>query len=119
MYMYTIHNGCIHMTKTLTTRAPDALAKEIEILAKEEQLDKSSLIRRLLADAVQEKRKSKALQLYNEGKISIGKAATIAKISIWEMLDLMIEKGLHLDYGKEELDEDLKPLRRKLGASGK
>lgn len=107
------------MTKTLTTRAPDALAKEIEVLAKEEKLDKSSLIRRLLADAVQEKRKSKALTLYKEGKISIGKAAAIAKLSIWEMLDLITEKGIHLDYGGKELLEDLKPLRRKLSESGK
>ena len=58
--MYTIQYGCIRMTKTLTTRAPDALAKEIEALAKEEHLDKSSLIRRLLAEAVREKRKKKA-----------------------------------------------------------
>ena len=107
------------MTKTLTTRTPDSLAKEIEALAKEEHLDKSSLIRRLLAEAVQEKRKRKALELYKDGKVSMGKAASIAKLSIWEMLDLIEEKGLHIDYGSEELFEDLKPLRRKIGASGK
>lgn len=107
------------MTKTLTTRAPDSLAKEIETLAKEEHLDKSSLIRRLLAEAVEEKRKRKALELYKEGKVSLGKAASIAKLSIWEMLGLIREKGLHIDYGREELLEDLKPLRRKTGASGK
>jgi predicted HTH domain antitoxin len=107
------------MTKTLTTRAPDALAKEIEVLAKEEKLDKSSLIRRLLADAVQNKRIKKALKLYKESKISIGKAAEIAKLSIWEMLDLIAEKGIHIDYGTEEFLEDIRPLRRKLSASGK
>ena len=107
------------MTKILTTRAPDSLVKDIENLAKEEQLDKSSLIRRLLAEAVEEKRKRKALELYREGKVSMGKAASIAKLSIWEMLDKIKEKGLHIDYGNEELLEDLKPLRRKMGASGK
>lgn len=117
--MYTIRYGCIRMTKTLTTRAPDALAKEIEILAKQEHLDKSSLIRRLLASAVEEKRKVNALNLYKDGKISIGKAAAIAKLSVWEMLDLIIEKGIHIDYGADELLEDLLPLRRKLSASGK
>ncbi len=107
------------MPKTLTTRAPDSLAKEIEILAKEEHLDRSSLIRRLLAEAVEEKRKRKALRLYAEGKVSMGKAASIAKISIWEMMDLIRDKGLHIDYGSEELLEDLEPLRRKKGARGK
>ena len=107
------------MTKTLTTRAPDALAKEIEVLAKKEHLDKSSLIRRLLADAVKEKRITNALELYQDGKISIGKAAAIAKLSVWEMLDLIRDRGIHIDYGSDELKEDLLPLRRKLSANGK
>lgn len=107
------------MTKILTIRAPDALVKEIEVLAKEEQLNRSTLIRRLLADAVQNKRITKALNLYKNGRISIGKAAEIAKLSIWEMLDLIAEKGLHIDYGSVELLEDIKPLRRKLSAGGK
>jgi predicted HTH domain antitoxin len=104
------------MTKTLTTRAPDTLAKEIDNIAKEEHLDRSSLIRRLLADAVKEWRKSKALSMYSERKVSIGKAADIAKLSIWEMLDLIKEKGLHIDYTLTALEEDLEPLRRKLSA---
>ena len=107
------------MTKTLTTRASDSLAREIEALAREEQLDRSALIRRLLAEALQEKRKLKALELYREGKVSMGKAASIAKVTIWEMLDLVREKGLHIDYGSEELYEDLEPLRRKVSASRK
>lgn len=107
------------MTKILTTRAPDALAREIEALAREEHLDKSALIRRLLVEALQEKRKEKALGLYREGKVSMGKAASIAKISIWEFMDLVREKGLHIDYGGEELFEDLEPLRRKAGGRRK
>ena len=107
------------MTKILTTRAPDGLVREIEALAREENLDKSALIRRLLAQALQEKRKEKALELYRKGKVSFGKAASIAKISIWEFMDLVREKGLHIDYGSEELFEDLEPLRRKSGAGRK
>lgn len=107
------------MTKTLTTRAPDSLAKEIETLAREEHLDKSSLIRRLLAEAVEAKKMRKALELYKEGKVSIARAAAIANLSLWEMLDLISEKGLHIDYGGQELLEDLMPLRRKVRASGK
>ena len=117
--MYSINYGCIHMAKTLTTRAPDSLAKEIEALAREEHLDRSSLIRRLLAEAVEEKRKRKALRIYAEGKASIGKAASIARISIWDMMELIRQRGLHIDYGSEELLEDLEPLRRKKGARGK
>jgi predicted HTH domain antitoxin len=107
------------MTKTLTTRAPDALVREIEALAREEHLDKSALIRRLLAEALHEKRKEKALEQYRDGKVSIGKAASIARVSIWEFMDLVREKGLHIDYGSEELYEDLEPLRREDGASRK
>ena len=105
------------MTKILTTRAPDNLAKEIEVIAKEEHLDKSSLIRRLLSDAIIERRKQKALKLYGNRKVSIGKAANIAKISIWEMLELIQEKSLHIDYSLAELTEDIEPLRGKLSAN--
>ena len=86
-------------------------------MAEEEHLDRSAIIRRLLADAVEEKRKAKALRLYEKKKVTVGKAAEIAKISIWEMLDLIKEKGLHIDYSTTELEEDLKPFRRKLGVS--
>lgn len=106
------------MTETLTTRAAEALVKKIEEMAKKEKVDKSTMIRRLLADAVEAKCKEDSLKLYKEGKVSLWKAAKIAGVSLWEMIDLIMKEGIHLDYGTEELREDLEPLRRKMRASG-
>lgn len=112
-YMYTKRYKVRHMTATLTTRASDKLARDVEELAEKEQLDKSAMIRRLLADAVEMKKREEAIELYKAGKTSLRGAAKIAKISLWEMIDLVSKEGLYLDYGKEELAEDLGPIRRK------
>ncbi|MCD5409801.1 MAG: UPF0175 family protein [Methanocellales archaeon] len=91
--------------------------RDVEELAEKEQLNKSAMIRRLLADAVEMKKREEALGLYKAGKTSLRGAAKIAKISLWEMIDLVSKEGLYLDYGKEELAEDLVPIRRKMRAS--
>lgn len=106
------------MTETLTTRAAEELVKKIEEMAKKEKVDKSTMIRRLLSDAVEEKNRKDSLKLYKEGKVSLWKAAKIAGTSLWEMIDLIMKEGIPLDYGAEELREDLEPLRRKTGAGG-
>ncbi len=106
------------MTVTLTTRAPKELAQKIEELAEKEHLDKSALMRRLLAEAVERKSREDALKIYKEGKASLWKAAKLAGISLWEMIDLVAKEDIALDYGAEELLEDLRPLRRKLRARG-
>ncbi len=107
------------MTVTLTTRAVEALAKRIEELAKKEKVDKSTMIRRLLADAVNTKNREEALREYRDGTVSLWRAAKMAGVSLWEMIDLLVKEGIHLDYGKEELREDLEPARRKALAGGK
>lgn len=51
-----------------------------------------------------------AIELYREGLISLGKASQIAGIERLDMLDLLREKKVPLQYGKEELERDLKTL---------
>ena len=56
-----------------------------------------------------------ALELYREGVISLGKAAEIAGLSLWEMMELLARKGVPIRYGPEDLDEDLRTLEEVLG----
>ncbi len=104
------------MTVTLTTRAPKELAKKIEEMARRYSVDKSTMLRRLLSDAVEIKTQQEAIKLYKEGKVSLWKAAKLARLSLWEMMDLIAKEGIYLDYGLKELKEDLEPLRRKMRA---
>ena len=57
-------------------------------------------------------RLEKAIKEYQEGKISIGKAAEIARVSIWEMMDELKERNIANRLGEEEFKEGLKNLER-------
>ncbi len=55
-----------------------------------------------------------AIELYREGKISLGKAAEIAKVSKWKMMEILASKGIPLQYDEEDLKEDVETLERLL-----
>ena len=101
--VYEVQNMTI-----ITARVPDELAKEVERIAQTESLDKSTTIKRLLIQAVQTWKIDYALKLYQDGKISIGKAAETAGISLWELLDTIVKRKIPLQISKEDLEEDLK-----------
>ena len=57
-------------------------------------------------------KRSLAVELYREGKLSLGKAAELAGAkNKWEMLMLLSEKGVPIDYTSEDAKEDLQTLR--------
>ena len=56
-------------------------------------------------------KKEKILQQYKNRKISLQKAAELLKIDLTEMLDLIKNENLYLDYTEEELRKDMKGLR--------
>jgi len=57
-------------------------------------------------------RRSLAVELYREGKLSLGKAAEVAGVrNKWEMLMLLNEKGVPIDYTAEDAEKDLKTLK--------
>jgi predicted HTH domain antitoxin len=92
----------------ITTRVPEELAKEVERIAQAEALDKSTTIKRLLIKAVEAWKMDHALKLYQEGKISIGKAAETAGVSLWEILDNILKRKIPLQITRDDLEEDLK-----------
>ena len=92
----------------ITTRVPEELAKEVERIAQAEALDKSTTIKRLLIKAVEAWQMDHALKLYQEGKISIGKAAETAGVSLWEIIDNILKRKIPLQITREDLEEDLK-----------
>jgi len=53
-------------------------------------------------------------ELYREGKVSLGKAAEIAEISKWEMMEVLASKGIPLQYDEEDLKEDVEALEKLL-----
>jgi len=101
----------VNMTTTISTRLPRKEIKEIEKFAKEEELDKSTFIKRLLHKSLKEYKVEYAFRLYKEGKVSLWKAAELAEKSLWDMIELMGKYNAYLNYGIEDLREDLNKIR--------
>lgn len=57
-----------------------------------------------------------AIELYREGKLSLGKAAELAGArNKWEMLTILDSNGVPLNYTVEDVEEDLDTLERVIG----
>ena len=103
--------------EVLSVRVPDELRREIEELAKLEGKDKAEVVREVLAEGVRERKLRVALRLYQEGKATLWKAARLAGVSLWEMVDALRRHGVELQYGPEDLEDDLRAALRDEGPS--
>lgn len=61
----------------------------------------------------QKRSKEKILQLYKQGKITFSEAAHRAGLTVWEMREYMIEKGFVSSYSLEDLEQEMKLLKKK------
>ncbi len=95
---------------TLTTRVEDYLAETIDKIAKMEDIDRSTVIRRFLSKAVRNWLIEKSLEEYEAGKITVWQAAKRCDLSLWEMIDEVRHRATHVPYSLEDLREDLKGL---------
>ena len=53
-----------------------------------------------------------AVHLYEQQRLSIGKARELAGMSLWEFRQLLASRRIHPHYDVEDLDEDLDTLRK-------
>ncbi len=94
------------MTEVISTRIPDDVAKDLKEIEKEEKTDRATVIRKLLAKAIAEWKLEKALTLYRDGKITLWKAAKIADLSLWEMMEITKERKIPFRYTHEDFRQD-------------
>lgn len=59
-----------------------------------------------------------ALELYREGRVSLGKAAEIAGLSVGEFMYELKARNVLVNYDVEELRRDLTAVEELLGKSG-
>ncbi len=93
---------------TVSTRIDKEMLSEIDELSKEKQMDRASFLRNLIVEGLSIERKKKVLSMYKDRKISLAKASEMLNVNLWDMLDLIEEEGIYLDYSEEELREDIK-----------
>ena len=94
---------------TISTRVPDELEAELEAYLEEERLDRSTAVRKLLSEGLEEWRREKALERFAAEEITLTKAAQIAELSVWEFAQLANDRDITWVSG-EHLDADLEEL---------
>ncbi len=53
-----------------------------------------------------------AVHLYEQGRLSFGKARTLADMDIWRFMQLLGSRGIPTHYDIDEYEEDLQTLAR-------
>lgn len=84
----------------------------IEEVAKEEKSDKTTALKKLFSLGARQYKLEKAIKQYQSGKISIGKAAETAGISLWEMMDQLKERNIANHLSEADFKEGLKNLEK-------
>jgi len=92
---------------------PEDLKEELDNLKNLYKEDQSSLIRKLLWKSISREKLEFALNEYLNDKISIGKAAEIAGISIWEMLDELKKRNITLNYKISEAELEIEKILKR------
>jgi len=95
---------------TVSARVRKSQAQEVERLAAEKGVDKSEIIRELLAIALKEQKLKEALDSIRAGKATIWKAAEMAGITYREMLELLRTHNIPFPLSKEELKREVEEI---------
>lgn len=94
---------------TISARVPDELEAELDTYLDEENLDRSTAVRKLLSEGLDEWRREQALNQLAAGSITFSKAAELARMSVWDFAQLAKERDItwvadgHLDADLEAL----------------
>jgi len=95
-----------------TARLPKEMLKEIEALAEEEQVDRSELMRRLIASALKQRKVEKAVKAYGDGRVTLWKAAEMAGLSLRQMMEVVREARINVPYTVDDLERDIAHVKK-------
>lgn len=97
-------------TVQINLRIPAEVAEELDVLAEHEHASRADLARQILLDGLAQQKRAVALRLYREGQASKSRAAEIAGISLWEMLDIIDQAAVPNPYTLQEAVEEVRRL---------
>ena len=88
-------------------KLPEDIIIAIKEIEKTEQIDRATAVRKLLAKAIEKWKEERAIQLYREGKVTLWRDASLTNLSLREMMKLVAEKGIEMQYTEKDLEEDI------------
>jgi len=97
---------------TIATRVTRLLEQQVREVMREEGVDKSTAVRRLLELGALEWRRSRALELYRQKRVSLWRAAELSGLSLREMLECVKKEGLPIHVSVEDIEEDIAAARK-------
>ncbi len=102
----------------VVTRLPSELVRELELIEKVEQSDRSTTVRRLLSKAIRQWKLEHYARQYGDGKLTLARAARDAGVSLWEMVDFTRARKVSAQYDLEDLRRDLGTISGNLQGRG-
>lgn len=103
-------------TRLMNTRVPVVTMSEVENIAREEQTDRSSVVRKLLDRAIKDWKLERAVNMYLEKKVTLEKSAELAEVSVREIINCLNEKELEIgNLSAEDLEEDIRRMYTRVG----
>lgn len=100
-----------NMSENISLRLPREILESLDDLAKKTRKDRSTLIRDMLDDGIKEKRIDLAVEQYRMGEVTGWKASKLAGVSLRRFYESLQARGVLIQYGEEDLEQDLKALR--------
>ncbi|MFA4820387.1 MAG: UPF0175 family protein [Candidatus Aenigmatarchaeota archaeon] len=95
----------------LSARISEEMEKGIEEFMKNEKVDRSIAVRKLLDSGLQEWKLAKALKLLGKGEVTFSKAAKIAGLDIWMFADKVENSDvIWIKMTPEDLKKELSKL---------
>lgn len=95
------------MKKPIGIRLDEDFLKKVEQLSEEENLDRSTILRKLLEKGYKAYMKKKAAEKYKEGKIILSKAAKLANVTVWTFEQYLVQHGYKSKYSLKDLEQEL------------
>ena len=98
--------------KTITTRLDEKDIHDLDWLADELSFSRSEILRKIIKVGLQEELFNIALAQYQKQKITLWRAAEIAKTSLSAMIDEARRRRILHQYSIEDFKKDLQTLER-------
>ncbi len=96
---------------SLGVRLEKKMVEELNRIADEEHVDRTTVIRNLIADAIENYKRDMVMRKYEQGKISISKAAEDTGLTVGEIEEYMVRKEYRSKYSTVDLERELELLK--------
>ena len=94
---------------TISTRVPEELEAELEAYLEDEKLDRSTAVRKLLSEGLEDWQRERALEAVANGEITFSKAAERANMSVWDFARSAKERDVTW-VDRDHVEDDLEAL---------